>query len=90
MPVLKLIAIAELALIAREHVARLNGSERRRLIQLVRLGRGRRRNLTEAERDELAFLVARMEPRLFAGHAFQKLSPVPLPGRLVYGRRRRK
>jgi hypothetical protein len=77
--VAKLLAVAEIAMLARDHVSRLDGVERRRLIQLVRLGRGRRRNLTPEERDELAELIAKIEPRLFVGRAADKLSPVPLP-----------
>jgi len=88
LPVLKLIAIAEIALLAREHATKLNGEERRRLIALVRKGRGRRSRLSTDERDELARLVAKAEPRLFAGAVADKLSPLPLPRRLVRGRRR--
>jgi hypothetical protein len=85
-PVLKLLAFAEVALLAREHFTKLEPSERRRLIQLVRRGRGRSSNLTESERDELATLVAKAEPRLFAGTAADKFSPIPLPGLVVRGR----
>jgi hypothetical protein len=67
---------------------RLDRHERQRLIELTRAGRGRRRNLSEAEREELAVLIAKVEPRLLAGHAVQKLSPLPLPRRLVYGPRK--
>jgi hypothetical protein len=88
LPVMKLIAIAEIALIARRHVAKLSPEERRRLAALVRKGRGRRSRLSEEERDELAHLVAKAEPRLFAGEVADKLSPVRLPRRLVRGRRR--
>lgn len=88
-PVLRLLAAAEVALLAREHVMRLSRHERRRLVELIRIGRGRRRNLSEAERDELAALIAKVEPRLLVGHAVQKLSPIPLPRRLVYGSRKR-
>ena len=89
LPVLKLLAAAEIALLAHDHLMRLNPDERRRLVALVRAGHGRRRNLSEAERDELATLIANLEPRLLAGAAADKLSPVPLPRRLVYGPRRR-
>jgi hypothetical protein len=41
--------------------------------------------LTERERDELARLAAKAEPRLFLGLVVDKLSPVPLPKRLVFG-----
>ena len=88
LPVLKVLAAAEIAMLARDHVLLLDGGERRRLFELVRIGRGRRRNLSEPERDELTELVAKMQPRLLAGHAVDKLSPVPIPRRLVYGPRR--
>jgi hypothetical protein len=76
---LKLLALAEVAMLARDHVTKLDRGERRRLVQLVRIGRGRRRNLTPREREELNRLVAKVEPRLFVGAAADKLSPVPVP-----------
>lgn len=82
-PVLKLLALAEVALLAHEHVARLDRGERRRLIQLLRLARGRRRNLTRREREELSELVAKAEPARFAAAAAEKLSPVPIPRSVV-------
>jgi hypothetical protein len=88
-PVLKLLIAAELALLARDHLMRLNRQERRRLVQLARISRGRRRKLSEAEREELAALLARVEPRFLFGQTVERLSPVPLPRRLVYGPRRR-
>jgi hypothetical protein len=81
------LAAAELAMLARDHVARLSPSERRRLLELMRKGHGRPRNLSLGERAELAALLARMEPRLFAGQVVDKLSPFPLPRRLVFGSR---
>jgi hypothetical protein len=89
-PVLKLFVAVELALLARDHIMRLDRQERQRVVELVRSGRGRRRNLSDAEREELAALMARMEPRVLAGHAVKKLSPMPLPRRLVYGPRKRR
>jgi hypothetical protein len=87
-PVLKVLAAAEIALLAHDHVTRLDRHERRRLLELIRIGRGRRRNLSEAEQEELTTLVAKMQPRQLAGMAVDKLSPVPIPKRLIYGRRR--
>ena len=87
---LKLLAAAEIAMLARDHVLLLDSGERRRLLQLIRIGHGRRRNLSDPERDELAELVAKMEPRLLAGHAVDRLSPVPIPRRFVYGPRKRR
>jgi hypothetical protein len=85
LPIFRLLAIAEIALLARDHVGRLEPAERRRLVELVREGRGRGRNLPAAEREELARLVAKIDPRRFAGLAADKLSPVPLPKRLIDG-----
>jgi hypothetical protein len=84
-PILKLLAIAEIAVLVRDHIEKLEPAERRRLVQLVRTGRGRKSNLSAAEQDELAALVAKAEPRVLAGEAVDKISPVPLPKRLVYG-----
>jgi hypothetical protein len=84
-PVVKLLTAAELGLLARDHVARLSPSERRRLIVLVRVGRGRRTRLTDAERAELEHLLVKLQPRLLMGEAIHRLSPVPLPRRLVFG-----
>ena len=89
LPAAKVLALGEIALLAQRHLARLEPAERRRLIALVRQGRGRRTNLTEAERDELSRLVAKVEPRRFAGLAADALSPVPLPRRFVDGPKRR-
>jgi hypothetical protein len=89
LPVMKLLALGEVALLARRHASLLEPAERRRLVALVRQGRGRSRNLTDDERAELAALVAKAEPRRFAGLAASKLSPIPLPKRLVEGPARR-
>jgi hypothetical protein len=88
-PVMKLLAAAELALLTRDHVQRLTPLERRRLITLVRVGRGRRTRLTGGERGELEHLLGKLEPRLLMGHAIDRLSPMPLPRRLVYGPKRK-
>jgi len=90
LPFLKLLAVAEIAVLARAHVTRLTAAERRRLFQLMRTSRGRKGNLTEAERQELAELVNKMEPRMFAGAAANHLSPVPLPKRVTHGPKRKR
>lgn len=84
-PAVRLLALAEVALLARDHARQLSPSERRRVLELVRTGRGRRRNLTPSERDELSRLIAKTEPRRLAGEAINAVSPVNLPRRLVYG-----
>ena len=88
-PVVKLLSAAELALLARDHVAQLSPHERRRLLVLMRVGHCRRSRLTSAERDELEDLVAKLRPRLLMGEAINRLSPVPLPRRLVFGPKNR-
>jgi hypothetical protein len=88
LPVLKLLAIGEIALLARTHATKLAPAERRRLIALVRQGRGRPSRLSDEERDELQGLVAKAEPRIFAGEVADKLSPVPLPRRIRQGKRK--
>lgn len=88
LPMFKLIALAEIALLARSHIGRLDAPERRRFLDLLRKSRGRAGQLAPGERDELQTLVAKMEPRRFAGIAADKLSPVPLPKRVAHGPRR--
>lgn len=89
LPMMKLLAIGEIALLAQRHASLLTPEERRRLFALVRRGRGRTRNLSAEEREELIGLIAKAEPRRFAGLSADALSPVPLPKRLVNGPKRR-
>ena len=86
-PVVALLSAAEVAVLAHDHYQRLAPAERRRLVTLVRVGRGRRSRLTADEAAELEALLAKLQPRRLVGDAALKLSPVPLPRRLVYGRR---
>ncbi len=86
-PVVGLLLAAEIALMAKGHFAKLSGAQRRRLLALVRQTRGRPSSLSEAERQELGFLLATLEPRLLIGSTVTRLSPVPMPKRLLYGPR---
>ncbi len=79
LPVVRLLLIAELAVIARRHMLALTPRQRRRLLELMRRGKG----MTPRQRDELRDLVAKLEPRAFAGSAADRLSPLPLPRRLT-------
>ena len=81
LPVLKLLAAAEVVMLAREHVKRLEPDERRRLVELIRDARGRPSSLSPKERDELGALIDKAQPRQFITAAADKLSPFPLPGR---------
>jgi hypothetical protein len=87
LPVLRLLALGEVVLLAKDHIEKLEPQERRRLVVLVGRARGRASKLTGTERSELGRLIAKAEPRLFAGAAADKLSPVPLPDRVVRGNR---
>ena len=86
-PVVGLLSAAEVAMLARDHYTRLNPAERARLRHLVKTGRGRTDRLTDRERGELERLLTKLAPRELFGSAADKLSPVPLPRRLLYGRR---
>jgi hypothetical protein len=87
-PMARLLAAARVVMLARAHWHKLDPDERRRVITLVRVAGGRRGRLTAGERLELARLIAKADPRLFAGLVAQRFSPVRLPGRVVRGRRR--
>jgi hypothetical protein len=87
LPMLRLLALGEVLVLAKTHLDRLEPQERRRLVVLLREGRGRSARLTARERAELEELIARAAPREFFGEAAQKLSPVPLPQRVLRGRR---
>jgi hypothetical protein len=81
LPVLRLLVLGEVVALAKEHFEKLSPAERRRLMVLLREGRGRPSQLTRRERDELAALIAKAEPKEFAGEAASLVSPVPLPRR---------
>ena len=63
---LRVLAVGQLALTARRHLALLEPDERARLAKLVAQSKGRpRRNLAPAEREELLRLVRKLEPAQF-------------------------
>ena len=80
-PVARLIVLGELLLLAREHLHKLEPQERRRVLQLVRRGRGRPRNLSDRDRRELAHLIEKAEPREFLGSAAKRVVGFGIPGR---------
>jgi hypothetical protein len=84
-PLAQLALAAELALLAGRHIGRLNRAQRHRLVALVRRAHGRPSSLAVAERRELEELVSMLEPRVFVGSAVRRVSPVPVPKRLLYG-----
>ena len=64
---LRVLAIAQIALLARHHVTLLEADERVRLAKLVGKSKGRPgKNLTSNERGELLRLAQKLEPGAFA------------------------
>jgi hypothetical protein len=64
---IRVLAIAQIALLARHHVALLEADERVRLAKLVGKSKGRPgKNLTSNERGELLRLAQKLEPGAFA------------------------
>jgi hypothetical protein len=86
-PIVGVLLAAEVAAMAWAHLTKLSGPQRRRLLALLAQTRGRPGSLSQSDREELALLLAILEPRLFLGSATKRLSPVPLPKRLLYGPR---
>jgi hypothetical protein len=79
MPFLKLLSVAQIALLTRRHLQRLDAGDRHRLSELVRRGR----RMDRSERDELRRLLGKLEPRALAAATADAFSPVPLPRRLA-------
>lgn len=84
-PIVGVLLAAEIAAMAWRHLAMLNGAQRRRLLALLGQARGRPGSLSHSERDELRALIATLQPRLFLGSATRRLSPLPVPKRVLYG-----
>lgn len=85
-PLVRLVALAELIVLANEHVHKLEPQERRRLLELVRRGRARPGNLSARERRELSALLAKAEPKQFVSRAAVKITGIPLWSRDQYRR----
>lgn len=86
-PIMRVLLGAEVAAMAWTHFALLDRAQRRRLLALLRRTHGRPGSLSDTEREELGALIAALEPRLFLGSATRRLSPVPVPKRVLYGPR---
>lgn len=78
-PAARLIILGELFLLANEHLHKLDAQERHRVIELIRRGHGRPRNLSDRDRRELARLMEKAEPREFVKTATKRM--VGLRGR---------
>jgi hypothetical protein len=68
---LRILAVAQVALLARRHLQLLEADERSRLAKLVAKSKGRpRKNLSANEREEMLRMVRKMEPGQFGRGAF--------------------
>jgi len=72
LPLFRLIALAQVGLLARQHLGVLSPAERRRLLELGR----RPHRLSDKERRELKRIAAKLEPRAFAENAVRTVSPI--------------
>jgi hypothetical protein len=67
----RVLAVAQIALMVRRHLQRLEADERGRLAGLVKKSKGRpRTNLSANEREEMLRLVRKLDPGEFGRGAF--------------------
>jgi hypothetical protein len=71
-PLIRLVALAQLALLAHRHIRVLTPQERRRLLELAR----KPHKLSPRERRELRALAAKLEPGSFAKDAVRTVAPI--------------
>ena len=70
---IRVLAVAQIAILARRHFALLEPDERSRLGKIVAKSKGRpRRNLSANEREEMLRLVRKLEPGEFGRGAFSQ------------------
>ena len=77
LPYFKVLAVVQVALLARRHLGLLSRDERHRMLDLTRRGH----TLSPSERRELRELAMKLEPGAFAMLAADRVSPIPIPGR---------
>jgi hypothetical protein len=85
----RVLLAADLGRVLLRHVGLLSPQERRRLARLAGRGIARRGRLGAGERRELRVLIAKLRLRMMLGTAVKRISPVPLPKRLLFGPRKR-
>jgi hypothetical protein len=70
----RVLAVAQVALLARRHLMLLEPDERSRLTKLVAKSKGRpRKNLSANEREEMLRMVKKLEPGQFGRNAFSQV-----------------
>jgi hypothetical protein len=75
-PWARAIAIGEIALTVKRHFERLDAGEPTELRALIVKSKGRRKNLTPAERKRLLEIVRKLEPGQFAKTAATQAMPL--------------
>jgi hypothetical protein len=71
---LRILAVAQIALLVRHHLQLLEADERSRLASLVKKSKGRPgTNLSANEREEMLRLVRKLDPGEFGRGAFARL-----------------
>ncbi len=76
LPLARLGIVAEVAILAKEHLDLLTPKERRRLLILLRDARLWPANLSDKDRREFERIVAKLDPKAFAARAVAKFSPL--------------
>ena len=72
----RMIAVGEIALIAKRHLENLDAGEGTELRDLITKSKGRPGNLTKSERSRLGSLVSKLEPAGFARNAAKTAVPL--------------
>ena len=79
-PLLWAFAVAEALTTTRRHFAGVDPKARRRVVELVRISKGRPRNLSAHEKKELRRLVGEMDLWQLSKDLAAVASPVGMPG----------
>lgn len=72
----RVIALGQIALVAKRHIENLTVAERSELRGLLAKSKGRPRNLTRGERSRITALVRKLEPAAFARNAASTAVPL--------------
>lgn len=81
-----LLTLAEVAVLVKEHLDRLDAKERQRLVEIVKTSRGRPANVSDRERAEIKAMVGKIGPAELARGVAGKATGA-VAGRRRFGRR---
>jgi hypothetical protein len=83
---LLLLTLAEVAVLFKEHLDRLSPKERQRLVEIVKESKGRPRNVSDREREEIKKMIDKIGPAELARGVAGKATGLG-GGRGRFGRR---